>query len=143
MMQGRDPREALLQCVQDADAFYQEGRQRLVAGEQFTADEMDRHLQHLQRLTVLAKTAIDAWLVDAMTQRYDGFGEACAPLLIRLVSELVDAIESDPMRAQLLRQWAVDQLRAGLRAAEGDAADGWVPEPPSIVAGHRAHILGE
>src|SRR5207248_10428015 len=56
---GRDPREALLDACCTSDALFREGKQRLLAGEQLSADDLDRFLQHLTRTAALAKVAID------------------------------------------------------------------------------------
>jgi hypothetical protein len=78
---------------------------------------------------------------DADRQRLDDVTAKIAPMLLPILSGLVDAVESDAVRAQALRGWVTDQLRAGLRAIV-DGVAGWVPQAPPVAPPEAVRLPG-
>ncbi len=122
MASGRDPRAALLDALGTADGFFRLGKLRLLAGEKLSAEETTEHLAHLQRLAQLAKTAIDARLVDSLTEDRGRHFEAMAQLAQQGIMMGLAAL---PDLTEAQRAAAIEAMRQFFETAAGERP----PEP--------------
>jgi hypothetical protein len=108
----RDPRDVLLDAVHSFDAVMQHAKLKVAEGETLTVDELDRFIQSVQRAGALSKVAIDAGLVDVLTQQARIDLQTNAKIIAEAVVAAVDAIfealpELDPARALKAREFAL------------------------------------
>jgi hypothetical protein len=128
----RDPRRALLDAVGCADALFLEGKQRIVAGDTLTPEEMDRFISSLGRVAALAKISVDARLIDSMTSDWAPTVARAAGIIQQTIGALVDRLEADPDRRTELRAWCVEDVTRQLREIEHGTATTPVPTPPPV-----------